>query len=599
MTVSGADPIATAHILGVILAGGTGERLGGVDKALLQLDGVALVSRVSARLAPQVGAVVISANGDPARFARLCDHEVLADEAPLGPLSGVLCGLDYAVRHGFSHVLSVAVDTPFFPKDLGAQLAQAGFALACDTAGDLHPTFGVWPVSLRAELRLSLQAGRRRLRGFARDHGAQECICGAPSAFFNINTPADMAGAEAVLRGETCFEPARDALVGDVLAHLDAAFSRCVGVETSAPDQAAGRVLAAPVRAQRASPASRCAAVDGFALGAGAGPWRLRVGRAAAGHPFQGALQTGQAVAILTGAQVPHGTQRVAMHERVIVTGDEVHAREGQSGGNIRERGEDFDAGEMLLPAGRRLEARALALLAAGVVREVAVCHPLRVGILSTGDEVKPVDQVRAPHEIADVNGPMLRSLVAGWGFEVVALGHAPDDESALRDTLNAAAGRVDVLLTSGGAASGQEDHLARLMQAEGRAQQWHVAMKPGRPLVTGQWRGMAVMGLPGNPVAAFTSAQIFAWPLLARLAGESYAPRIVTLPAEFSFSKRAGRREFLRGWLTDAGGRVAMHPSTSSAHVSSLAQAEGLIDLPETVTQVQKGDLVRFRLLS
>ncbi|MBK5928671.1 molybdenum cofactor guanylyltransferase MobA [Rhodobaculum claviforme] len=191
---------------GLILAGGLATRLGGGDKALRGLAGRPLAAHVAGRLRPQCGALWLSANGDPARFAAL-GMAVLPDPVPgrPGPLAGVLAGLEQAAALGLEAVVTAPTDTPFLPQDLVARLTAAdrgGFAIAACTAEGaerLHPTCGLWPVRLRGAVRAALAAGQRRVGGFARDHGAAITRFDDHWAFFNINTPADLAQAEAAL----------------------------------------------------------------------------------------------------------------------------------------------------------------------------------------------------------------------------------------------------------------------------------------------------------------------------------------------------------------------------------------------------------------
>jgi molybdopterin-guanine dinucleotide biosynthesis protein A len=193
------------RIFGVILAGGGGRRMGGADKALVPLAGHPLIDRVLERIEPQVEALAISANGDPARFAGR-GLPVLPDDQPQGPLSGILAALDWAAPRGAESVVSVAVDTPFFPPDLvprlllAAETAGTGTALA-ESAGRLHPTFGLWPVALRGDLREALARGEARVTDFARRHAHATAHFPDDGAFHNINTPADAAMAEARLKG--------------------------------------------------------------------------------------------------------------------------------------------------------------------------------------------------------------------------------------------------------------------------------------------------------------------------------------------------------------------------------------------------------------
>ncbi len=186
---------ARMRIFGVILAGGTGTRMGGTDKAMLRLGGQRLIDRVTARLEPQVEELAISANGDPARFA----GRVLPDDAPLGPLSGVLAALDWAAAGGADAVVSAPVDLPFLPGDLVPMLCLHWPDAAMARADGLHPTCALWPVSVRPALRDWLAAGERRVGGFAHSIGARPVDFPDPRAFLNLNTPADLAHAETLL----------------------------------------------------------------------------------------------------------------------------------------------------------------------------------------------------------------------------------------------------------------------------------------------------------------------------------------------------------------------------------------------------------------
>lgn len=191
------------QIFGVILAGGTARRMGGQDKALLRIGGQNLLSRARARLEPQVDRLALSANGDAARFVG--DLVVLPDAQSQGPLSGILAALDWAAPLGATAVVSVAVDTPFFPADLVPQLCFAaerssgGVAIAVSGGVD-HPTFGHWPVSLRDDLRRFLGSGvKPRVMDFARAHDAARAPFGDTAAFINVNTPEDLAAAETMI----------------------------------------------------------------------------------------------------------------------------------------------------------------------------------------------------------------------------------------------------------------------------------------------------------------------------------------------------------------------------------------------------------------
>ncbi len=191
--------------LGVILAGGQATRMGGGDKGLLPLGDGTILSHVIARLEPQVAGLALNANGDPARFAHL-GLPLIADSITgfAGPLSGVLAGLDWAATQGADHIVTAAADTPFFPCDLVPQLLhaaeRAGSQIALARTPDgRHPTFGLWPVALRDDLRAALKDGLRKVVLWTDKHGGATAEFPDDAAFFNVNTPEDLTTAEGML----------------------------------------------------------------------------------------------------------------------------------------------------------------------------------------------------------------------------------------------------------------------------------------------------------------------------------------------------------------------------------------------------------------
>ncbi len=374
-----------------------------------------------------------------------------------------------------------------------------------------------------------------------------------------------------------------------------AAVTGIVSVATGAAD---GRILAREVRARRANPPGANAAVDGYGFAhaaTGEGPQRLELidGRAAAGAPHRGAVPPGRAIRILTGALLPEGVDTVVLEEDTRVEDGAVAFRGPvKRGANTREAGEDVAAGATLLEAGRRLRPTDLALLSATGVGEVAVRRRLRVGVLSTGDELARPGETDDPGRTYDANRPMLLALAARWGHEAVDLGRVGDDRAALRAALDGAV--ADVILTSGGASAGDEDHVSALMKEEGALAAWRIALKPGRPLALGMRGGVPVLGLPGNPVASLVCALIFARPALSVLAGGGWIePLAMTCPAAFSKRKKGGRREYLRARLGAEG--VEAFASEGSGRISGLSWADGLVELGEEAAEIGPGDPVRF----
>lgn len=376
---------------------------------------------------------------------------------------------------------------------------------------------------------------------------------------------------------------------------------RCVVGQGRVPlAQAAGRVLAAPLTAPRANPPEANSAVDGYgfahaALGAGDQVLPLIAGRAAAGVPYAGVVPTGHAIRVLTGAALPEGVDTVILQEDVTLGEGRIAFRAGlRRGANTRRAGEDVQAGAVLLGAGRVLTPADLALCAAVGLADLKVRERLRVAVLSTGDELVEAGAKARAGQIYDANRPMLGALVQQIGYAAIDLGRVGDDRAALRAALDRGAREADVILTSGGASSGDEDHVSALLTEAGAMAQWRIAIKPGRPLALGIWRGVPVFGLPGNPVAALVCALIFARPAMAVLAGADWLePQGFDVPAAFEKSKKPGRREYLRARLRN--GCVEVFASEGSGRISGLSWAEGLVELPDGAMDIRPGDLVRY----
>ncbi len=387
--------------------------------------------------------------------------------------------------------------------------------------------------------------------------------------------------------------------VDDALALLRDRLRPVTGAEEVPLAQSMGRVLAEDVVAQRSNPPQPNTAVDGYGfagpIAEGAQVMPLTEGRAAAGIPFDGTVPSGRALRVLTGAALPEGVDTVILEEDVTVQDGHI-AFHGplKQGANTRRAGEDIAAGEVALTAGRKLTPADMALLSAVGISEVLVRKPLRVAVLSTGDELVEPGETAGVGEIFDANRPMLLSLIDRMGFVPVDLGRVADDRETLRAKLDEASTQADVILTSGGASAGDEDHVSALLREAGAMQEWRIALKPGRPLALGIWSGTPVFGLPGNPVAAKVCTLIFARPALCQMSGQGWAePQGFEVPAAFEKRKKPGRREYLRARIRE--GRVEVFHSEGSGRISGLSWAEGLVEIEDGARHIQPGDLVRF----
>ena len=297
--------------------------------------------------------------------------------------------------------------------------------------------------------------------------------------------------------------------------------------EDASLDDALGRVLVEDLKALRTQPPADVSAMDGYAVrGAdvAVAPATLKViGEVAAGHPFDGKVGKGEAARIFTGGVMPEGGDTVVIQELAVRDGDTVTF--GKPTGkrrNVRLKGIDFSAGQVLLEAGRRLSDRDLMLAAAMNYPAVRIHRRPKVAVLGTGDELVAPGSAPAPGEIVYSNGYALRALVRNESAEAVDLGVVPDRLEAIAAAVRRAReAQVDVLVTTGGASVGEHDLVQRALAAEGLSLSfWRLALRPGRPMMYGRLGGMQVLGVPGNPVSSYVCAFLFLAPLIRRLAG-------------------------------------------------------------------------------
>lgn len=388
-----------------------------------------------------------------------------------------------------------------------------------------------------------------------------------------------------------------DQAIAELLEHAP----RPPATERVPIDMALGMVLAEDVVAPRPGPAWDNSAMDGYALRAcdlpAEGGFLPLAGRVAAGDEGLNALPEGHAVRIFTGAPLPIGADSVVPQEHAKPSECGVWLPACWPGDHVRRCGEEFLRGARLLEVGQRLRAAELGLLASQGIASVAIYRPLRVGLLSTGDELCVPGEALRRGQIYDANSYSLAAALRGWQLEVGELGRLPDDPTACRSALASAAQDWDVIITSGGVSVGEEDHVKASVEALGELRLWRLAIQPGKPFAFGRVGQTPWLGLPGNPVAALLCLQVVARPFLLRAQGRrEVLPRAMPVMAGFDWPRANLRRQYLRAWLTSTPGgmRVVPHAWQGSAMLSGLCGADGLA-VVEAHRVLRAGELVDF----
>ena len=368
-------------------------------------------------------------------------------------------------------------------------------------------------------------------------------------------------------------------------------------------EKSEGFVVSQPISALISNPNFSNSAVDGFGFNHESSSddngLRLLPEIAYAGSDFIDVVPDNFAIRIMTGAKLPKGVNTVVLNEDVTLDRNQIFFQgKLKKGSNTRLAGEDVKKGDLLFDKGHRIRVQDLALLIAAGVKHVNVYEPLKVGILSTGDEIlDPSTDIKKLSEglIFDSNRPLLSSLLSKWGCDAIDLGIEKDNYKKIKSKLNDASSECDVLLTSGGASSGNADFLSQMIKEEGELYEWRIAIKPGRPLSLGLWNKMPIFGLPGNPVAAFVCSLIFFYPSMSLMGGAGWRePQKFKVISNFFKKKRAGRKEYLRARI-NAKGMIDVFKSEGSGRISGLSWSTGLVELSEEAMEINKGDSINF----
>jgi molybdopterin molybdotransferase len=393
--------------------------------------------------------------------------------------------------------------------------------------------------------------------------------------------------------------------VDEAVAIITSRISAVPETETVALTEADGRTLLADLVAPLPLPPYTNSAVDGYALDGSELPvGEARAfpvaGRVPAGAAAAERVAPGHAVRIFTGAPMPGGFDTVFMQEDVHLDAGRVVLPPGlKAGANVRPAGEDVATGVVAVRAGTRLRPQDVAMIAALGFTSVVVRRRVRVAVFSTGDEVVSPGEKRGAAQLFDANRFMLMAMLTRLGCAVSDLGILRDDRMLLAKALEQAAEGHDLILTSGGVSTGEEDHVKAGVESAGKLVLWRMAIKPGRPVTMGVIKGAALIGLPGNPVASFVTFVHVVHPAIVALSGGVWRkPVALPVRAAFDYKKKIARREYVRVHLrrgADGVLEAVKFPREGAGLLSSLVDTDGLVELSEDITRVEPGQMVGF----
>ncbi len=401
---------------------------------------------------------------------------------------------------------------------------------------------------------------------------------------------ADVKNADFQLNPLIPVTDALDRLLSDVQSHAE--------IEQVKLDQALGRVLAEQPVSLVDVPRGDNSSMDGYAVamaslnatGATILPLSQRIAAGDAPKP----LAPMSVARIFTGAEIPADADAVIMQEKVTVDEQGIHLpADIELHQNIRPKGQDLKVGECLFAAGKKLLPTDLGVLASAGISHVKVFKPLKVAILSTGDELIEPGEPISPGKLYNSNRAMLNALVEQMSMEVVDLGKVRDTLEATKEALLKAAQNADIIITTGGVSVGDEDHVKSAVDALGKLDLWRIKLKPGKPLAYGKVQDTPIFGLPGNPASALITFCLFARPYMFKLqGGEVQKPLTFKAIAGFDHTKAGTREEYMRGIYED--GKAVRFTNQSSGMLSTASRANGLIVVPVDAT-FKEGDWIDF----
>jgi len=376
------------------------------------------------------------------------------------------------------------------------------------------------------------------------------------------------------------------------------------GMERVDLRRALGRILAEDVTATFNTPPCDNSAMDGYAFRSqditGQANIRLKViGQSFAGHPYSGRVASGEAIRIMTGAQVPADVDTVVMQEHTEKTDDNtiIINTVPRPFANVRKEGDDLTTGQTFLAKGKKLSPTDLAFLATQGIAEVTVKRNVRVAFFSTGDELRSIGQTLGEGEIFDSNRYSLYGLLKNQDIDIVDMGVIPDDRQAIETAFITASSVADAIITSGGVSVGEADFVKETLEKLGQINFWKIAMKPGKPLAFGTINNSLFFGLPGNPVSVIATFYQFVQPALKRIKGQDIVlPLFIQAKTTEFLKKSPGRTDFQRGILeqSESGELSVRSAGTQASHVlTAMSRANCFIVIPAESGSIEAGEMV------
>ncbi len=371
--------------------------------------------------------------------------------------------------------------------------------------------------------------------------------------------------------------------------------------------QALGRVLAEDVIATFDTPPCDNSGMDGYAFSSSElddlqdqSTLTLKIaGQSFAGHPYQGSIAAGEAIRIMTGAQVPEGVDTVVMQEHTEKPDDNTVTITTLPApfANVRKAGDDLTTGQTFLTQGKKLSPTDLAFLATQGIAEVRVSRKLRVAFFSTGDELRSIGETLREGDIYDSNRYSLYGFLKTLDVELIDMGVIPDDRQAIEEAFTTASEIADAVITSGGVSVGEADFVKETLEKLGQINFWKIAMKPGKPLAFGTIGKSLFFGLPGNPVSVIATYYQFVQPALKRMKGQdTFLPLVIKARTTELLKKRPGRTDFQRGILeqSESGELTVRNAGTQASHVlTAMSRANCFIVIPAESGSIEAGEMV------